>query len=253
MVDSKHWPDCGHSRSLGDFARDRRRQGGLAFYCRDRAGVRLCESTRRRKGPPRARHRLERHVPDGHTWGPDCESIKPVAGLPRSSAHPIGGHTCCLPCHNARGRASVVKVLGSGTYHLQRRYGISAQDADEVLAAHGGLCAVCRAVPAVRVHHDHRTGAVRALIGVNCTGGLGQCTDDPFRLDMAAFSIEQHGRRQALDLLAESAADAAEVGGRPGTPPVGSQRRTGARGTSSRSTGRSSGARRRKPAGEADA
>jgi hypothetical protein len=39
---------------------------------------------------------------------------------------------------------------------------------------------------------------------------------------------------------------------RPGEPPVGSDRRPGGRSTSARTTGRTSGSRRRKTAGEAD-
>jgi hypothetical protein len=42
------------------------------------------------------------------------------------------------------------------------------------------------------------------------------------------------------------------VGSRPGEPPVGSQRRPGTRGSGSRTTGRSSGARRHPSAGERD-
>jgi hypothetical protein len=45
---------------------------------------------------------------------------------------------------------------------------------------------------------------------------------------------------------------APEVASRPGTPPVGSQRRPGPHSTSTRSTGRNSGSRRRQQAGEAD-
>jgi hypothetical protein len=49
-----------------------------------------------------------------------------------------------------------------------------------------------------------------------------------------------------------TASDERHVDGRPGEPPVGSHRRPGARSTSTRSTGRNSGARRRTQAGEAD-
>jgi hypothetical protein len=122
-----------------------------------------------------------------------------------------------------------------------------------MLEEQGGLCVICRVSPAQHVDHDHATGAVRALLCFNCNGGLGQFKDDPFLLRVAAFYVEHHIQQQALAVLQESAADAPEAGGRPGTPPVGSQRRPGRRGTDSRSTGRSSGARRQKSAGEADA
>lgn len=61
-----------------------------------------------------------------------------------------------------------------------------------MLEAQGGVCAICRAVPAAHVDHDHATGEVRALLCFNCDGGLGQFRDDPFLLHVAAFYVEHH-------------------------------------------------------------
>lgn len=200
---------------------------------------------------------LDRVVPDGHKWCPDCDTVKQVSDFARSSANRTGLHSYCLPCHNARGRESLAKIGGSRTYHLKRRYGITAEDADAMLQEQGGVCAICRVAPAAHVDHDHSTGKVRALLCFNCNGGLGQFRDDPAVLQAAVFYVQHHMQQQAIATLVEASAAAvtgqAEVASRPGEPPVGSQRRPGARGSSSRSTGRNSGARRREQAGEADA
>ncbi|WP_347056842.1 endonuclease VII domain-containing protein [Blastococcus sp. HT6-30] len=140
-------------------------------------------------------------MPDGSKWCPDCGNVQPVAGFPRSRAAASGYGTYCLPCHNERGKASRAKVGGSRTYHLARRYGITAAEADVMLAAQGGVCAVCRTNPAEHVDHDHQTGAVRALLCFNCNGGLGQFRDDPDLLHMAAFYVQHHREQQALALL----------------------------------------------------
>ncbi|SNX96470.1 Recombination endonuclease VII [Geodermatophilus sabuli] len=206
----------------------------------------------RRVGLPTRRHPGDREVPDGFKWCPDCAVVKPVTDFPRSRASPSGTYTYCKPCHNVRGRESKAKVGGSRTYHLKRRYGISAEDADAMLEAQGGLCAICRSAPALHVDHDHGTGAVRALLCFNCNGGLGQFRDDPFLLRMAAFYVEGHRQRQAMGLLEESAGNGPGEASRPGSPPVGSQRRPG-RPRTPRSTGRhTSGERRQGAAGEAD-
>ncbi|MGY1810474.1 endonuclease VII domain-containing protein [Blastococcus sp. SYSU D00669] len=84
------------------------------------------------------------------------------------------------------------KVGGSRTYHLTRRYGISAQEADLMLEAQGGLCAICELAPAAHVDHDHETGAVRQLLCFNCNGGLGQFKDDPAVMRAAAAYVERH-------------------------------------------------------------
>lgn len=59
----------------------------------------------------------------------------------------------------------------SRNWNLQRRYGISAKQYDELLTAQGGACAICRKPPKVRmlpVDHDHVTGRVRGLLCVSC-------------------------------------------------------------------------------------
>jgi hypothetical protein len=135
---------------------------------------------------------------------------------------------------------------------LRRRYGITALEADAMLAKQGGLCAICKSAPAAHVDHDHATGAVRALLCFNCNGGLGQFKDNPETLHAAAYYVAFHSARQQVAAELEAMRQAPEAADRPGAPPVGSQRRPSTHGTTSRSTGRSSGARRREQAGEAD-
>ncbi|HJX42925.1 MAG TPA: endonuclease VII domain-containing protein, partial [Geodermatophilus sp.] len=129
---------------------------------------------------------------EGHKWCPDCDSVKPLEEFPRTPASRTGRATYCLPCHNLRGKASKDKVGGSRTYHLKRRYGITAEEADAMLAAQGGLCAICRGAPAAHVDHDHQTGRVRQLLCFGCNGGLGQFRDDPAALRAAAGYVERH-------------------------------------------------------------
>jgi hypothetical protein len=119
-----------------------------------------------------------------------------------------------------------------------------------MLEGQGGVCAICRAAPAV--HVDHATGAVRALLCFNCNGGLGQFKDNPGLLHAAAYYVAFHTARQEVAAELAVITQGSEGASRPGEPPVGSQRRPSARGTSSRSTGRTSGTRRRQQAGEAD-
>lgn len=73
-------------------------------------------------------------------------------------------------------------------------YGLTEAEYQAMLAAQGGLCAICRTPEAVkgkpeasfRVDHCHTTGAVRGLLCAHCNSGLGQFRDDPTLLRKAA-------------------------------------------------------------------
>lgn len=88
---------------------------------------------------------------------------------------------------------------------LQRNFGISLQDYEDLLQAQGGACAVCGALngtciysgektKSLGVDHDHKTGAVRGLLCSDCNRAIGQMQDDPERLRKAADYLEFHAK-----------------------------------------------------------
>ena len=69
-----------------------------------------------------------------------------------------------------------------------------------MLAAQGGLCAVCgdepppggiKASSRLHVDHDHATGKVRALLCTRCNRGIGYMRDRPGLLGLAVDSMER--------------------------------------------------------------
>ncbi|OMQ16050.1 hypothetical protein A7K94_0205190 [Modestobacter sp. VKM Ac-2676] len=134
-------------------------------------------------------------MPEGMKWCPDCAEVKEMSDFGRNAAARTGVNTYCKPCHNKRTRASKAAYGGERTYHLKRRYGITAEQPEAMLVAQNGLCALCGEAPAVHVDHDHSTGAVRDLLCFNCNGGLGQFRDDPDLLRAAAEYVERHAER----------------------------------------------------------
>jgi hypothetical protein len=251
---TKFCKDCDDFRPVSVFSKNARSRDGLAFYCREHLAERGQRSREARRTKPRVRRvpAAGLVIPVGQKWCPDCDAVLPLVDFVRTVQSKSGYSAYCKPCHNARSRASREKVGGSRSYHLTRRYGITAAEADHRLALQGGLCAICKTAPAQHVDHDHATGAVRALLCFNCNGGLGQFKDDPDVLRAAAEYVRFHTLSQFVVAAAEAAGLGTVRPVRPGEPPVGSQRRPGARSTSTRSTGRTSGSRRREQAGEAD-
>ena len=77
-----------------------------------------------------------------------------------------------------------------------RVYGLTVEAYEALLAAQGGVCAICRRPPAadgrqkrLHVDHDHATDAVRGLLCSNCNTALGLLDDDVDRIAAAIFYL----------------------------------------------------------------
>jgi len=72
---------------------------------------------------------------------------------------------------------------------LRKKYDITRDVYDKMLARQGGMCAICGTSrpsrPSFCVDHDHDTGRVRGLLCVTCNSILGYAHDDPLMLDRA--------------------------------------------------------------------
>ena len=80
-------------------------------------------------------------------------------------------------------RARPDRKIADRAGHLKRKFGISLEDYDRLLAEQGGGCAICSDPPEpggnLHVDHDHADGRVRGLLCVRCNNGLGQFKEEP--------------------------------------------------------------------------
>jgi hypothetical protein len=180
-------------------------------------------------------------IPEGFRWCPSCE--QPVAHedytRSRLTASGFGGR--CKACHNAAG----------SEYYFYRTHKLTKKQVAEIRVAQNDRCAICGESGPRHLDHDHDSGVTRQLLCQRCNQGLGLFRDDPDLLHFAAFYVEGHRSQQMLEKLAQTYVAHPEVDGPDEEPPVGSQEHP-ERPRGDRATGRTSGARRRKPAGEAD-
>jgi Recombination endonuclease VII len=239
---TKQCPSCGESKPAADFGRNRSLKDGLSFYClacnreRNRAWYRQSRRTAGREV------RDHSWVPEGFRWCPACEQAVPHDEYMRASRTSSGFGSRCKACHNA----------ANSEYYLRRTYQLTKDHVAEMRRAQGDRCAICGDPAPQHLDHDHETGGIRELLCQRCNHGLGLFRDDPALLHAAAFYVDAHRERQLLARLEETFVVRPGTDSRPGSPPVGSQRRPGGvRGK--RSTGRSSGERRQGAAGEAGA
>ncbi len=195
--ENKRCRDCGEVRPASEFWRRKKSPDGLALYCKPCFGRRNGRSYRNTTAKPGRASRPyapRRVVPEGSKFCPGCETMLPVEAFVRnaSARDGIGGY--CRPCQNRKSKESLERNHGTTRhYHLKRRYGIGASDVVAMLRAQGWHCPVCwteLTEKTAHVDHDHKTGAVRAVVCFNCNGGLGQFKDNVALLRTAAAYLE---------------------------------------------------------------
>jgi hypothetical protein len=86
-------------------------------------------------------------------------------------------------------RASGRKGISDRRSYLKRKYGITPEHYDALLAEQEGGCAICERPPtpgiSLHVDHDHATGDIRGLLCFRCNNALGDFDDDHDRLAAA--------------------------------------------------------------------
>ncbi|WP_242910338.1 endonuclease VII domain-containing protein [Actinomadura terrae] len=122
-------------------------------------------------------------------------------GKNRSTASGLANY--CRPCHNKVMVEQKERKHGSGrNYLLKLRYGVTAEQVDEMIAQQGGICVICLRAEAKHVDHSHLTGVVRGILCFKCNGALGQFHDDPRCLGAAADYLEYKGpHAQRLEVV----------------------------------------------------
>ena len=80
--------------------------------------------------------------------------------------------------------------------HLKRKYGITIEHYDELLARQGGGCAICGREPrpdiSLHLDHDHESGQLRGILCFRCNNALGDFDDDLTLLRAAIRYLESY-------------------------------------------------------------
>lgn len=85
--------------------------------------------------------------------------------------------------------------------HPRNKFGLTPEEYDAILAAQGGVCALCERPPmpgiSLHVDHDHGTGEIRGLLCVRCNNALGLFREDPDLLERAARYVTKDAKHRS--------------------------------------------------------
>ena len=196
---------CRETKPETAFHREAKQPDGLGSYCRPcaneyrrvrRSEILATDPDRLRKREAATRERLRAEWASGARVLPetavcrDCGATKPVAEFHPATGTHRGISPRCIPCNSRKSTEwSRKNPKTTSEYSRKRRFkihfGITVEEYDEMLAAQGGVCAICSRSPGARrlaVDHCHTTGVVRGLLCDLCNWTLGLMDDDPKRL-----------------------------------------------------------------------
>ena len=151
-----------------------------------------------------------------------CRRTKAVSEFSPRNDRPGGRQSACRECVRRRERDRRLADVGKArTRDAKKRYGnptalrkaklkylygITLQAYEDMFAAQGGLCLICKRPEQRRdrkgrlcrlcVDHDHKTGKIRGLLCRTCNYGIGAFEDDPQRLVAAAAYVLAHRKGQ---------------------------------------------------------
>ena len=79
-------------------------------------------------------------------------------------------------------------------YNLRKRYGITLEQFESILAAQGNVCAVCKQGNKVFcLDHNHKTLKVRGILCLNCNlRVVGGARDDDSKIINAALYVQRN-------------------------------------------------------------
>lgn len=92
-----------------------------------------------------------------------------MAGTCSCGKQEIHARGLCSSCYQKWNRnRKPRKPTNRPGYHRELRYGLKQEDYLRMLSGQNNRCAICKEEKRLNVDHDHKTGAVRALLCHGC-------------------------------------------------------------------------------------
>lgn len=208
-MDTKSCTGCGETKPLGEFYEDRGRPTSRCKECilKDRKAKQSQANATRRK-------RHQQRVDEGDYVTPEfkqcngkCKRTLPIAEFHNSRGAADGKQAKCKQCvsdyqkanreersaysREWRKKGGAEQKLKERGYHLKRKFGLTLEQFDAMLAAQDGRCGACPATEPGstnwHVDHDHACcpdkdktcgNCIRSILCARCNQVLGMVQED---------------------------------------------------------------------------
>jgi hypothetical protein len=135
----------------------------------------------------------------GTKYCKSCDTTKPIDDFYLRNKISMVRHSTCKECDRKRVKENHNPAVYRNA-ELQRRYGITQQDYDVMLAEQNNQCAICKTTePGGRhtsnyfvVDHCHTTSKVRKLLCHHCNTSLGLVGDNISTLQEMIKYLQKH-------------------------------------------------------------
>lgn len=194
--------DCKQIKTRAAFDDDSHRQDGVAVYCKD------CLADRA-------------ELYTGEKVCSTCHESKPRVQYNRMITRKDGLDPRCKPCAQAAKRASLERRplspekrrLYQARYKAKhpdrqrevqqrrvlRKYGLTLEQYEAILAGQNGRCAICHKVSdRLVIDHCHRTGEVRGILCGTCNVGVGMFDDSAEHLQAAIKYLAENAVKSGV-------------------------------------------------------
>ena len=133
-----------------------------------------------------------------------CKETKPKSEFNKHKKNKDGLQGWCRSCSN---KASAGWWEENPSSDLLRRYGITLEEKQDMMASQGGGCAICKepfnSKKHTHVDHCHTTNKIRGILCHACNTSLGGFKDSPKLLQRAIHYIEYHVKQNTTTQLSE--------------------------------------------------
>lgn len=141
---------------------------------------------------PEEYFRLRKSVSTGlHYRGKICRACHQAKSLEWRKANP---ELICQYMKRSRAKDPAGNSRRALENHYKRKFGITIEQRDQMVADQGGMCAICERTKPTRrgwcVDHSHRTGRIRAILCAPCNSLIGLARESTEVLASAIAYLE---------------------------------------------------------------